>query len=367
LTAPLAAQAPAVPAAAPLTSAQVAATARQATADTAWANLATSKSNANAAAKASGPVSATAAAAERLARAQKYRAVAEGAKDFTAQYPEHAKAPEARKLEATAGIAGIADDDPAQERSALATAAAYRTDKKNPAHDRFDVAVAVEHHQLGRRLGGKPPSSNPTEYEKVADGLHKEFGELPEVYGFYAGVARSVDHNSANRIASKMLEMSPPPGARAQAQAITSRYGLLGRPLDLALTDLAGKKIEIGKNAKETVLYVSTTDGGAGSAGFYSGIGAKALANQIPKQTDWVYLYLGATPAQISTAKAKAPFAGAFCVDPKGLSGAAARRLKIRSSPCVVVFDKKGRLSGFGRPDELPTLLAEASAKGGAQ
>jgi hypothetical protein len=249
----------------------------------------------------------------------------------------------------------------------LTIAAAYRGDKRNSVRDRFEVASALEHRQLAAKLGGKHPSRNPTEYEQMADGLRREFGHTPEIFGLYAGIVRAIDHGSAGRLATKVLELNPPPVARAQIEIVTSRLGLIGRPLDLPLTDLAGKRVEIGHNSGATVLYVSTSSGAAGSAELFAGLGAKALKARVPKPTGWVYLHLGATPAPLNAAKAKAPFAGTFCTEPKGLASPVARRLKIGSSPCVFVYDKKGRLAGFGRVEELPALLAEAEVRGAAR
>lgn len=290
---------------------------------------------------------------EVLARANSFRAVAQAAKEFHAQYPSHANAHAARKLEALAGIEGIVADDKTHEAAALKTADDYRKNKTIFAADRFEVAHAVERLHLVRANGGKPWHARPNESEAMTDRLRKEFGDSPHVQGGYLAIAEGADCENSGEIAAKVLQMRPTPEARYQAQRIFDRWKLIGQKLDLPLTATDGRAFRLGQVAgPRTVVYV--WEGGRDPKG---PIGLKGPAKAAPPGTQWVYLSLGAFTPVAADAKARGTPAGIYCVEPLGMRSPIAEQFKISSLPWVCVLDATGTVVGFGKPSELPALL----------
>lgn len=299
--------------------------------------------------------------AERAQQAERYAQAAQQAKDFYTRYPTHGNAGNARKLEVTASLESAQLGKAAKETDALALAAAFRGDKNQLREARLEVALAADRYRLRKKLGGKSPHGHPADYEKLADGLRDEFGPIDEVFGLYTGIAASVDMESANRIATKILEMRPPAFARASAEVITAHYGLLGRPLPLRLTGLDGRAFDLAAGpagAGPTVLYVWTAMPGEVGRPFAP---LAAQKRNVTKDARWIFLGLGASAAQATAAQNAAPVPGVHCADPAGPTSAIAQRLKVRSYPMVFVLNRQGVLTGFGRVDELSALLATAN------
>jgi hypothetical protein len=64
------------------------------------------------------------------------------------------------------------------------------------------------------------------------------------------------------------------------------------------------------------------------------------------------------TPAALPTGtKALLVPSGTTCVEPLGMKGPVAVQLKLSQLPYVFVLDEQKRLSGYGRPDEIPALM----------
>lgn len=301
--------------------------------------------------------------AERAAAAARFSAAALQARNFYLLHPADANAAPARKLEVTAALESARHGNAAAEAPALALAADYRRDKNQLREDRFEVALAADRLRIKKGGGLATVREKPQEHEKLADDLRQEFGAIPEVFGLYAGLAAEADLESGNRIATKLLEMRPPQFAKEAAQLVTSRYGLVGRPLGLRLTSLEGQLFELPASpaiATPTVLYVWTRSPSPGTNPFAALASQKARLTGTTANVRWIYLGLAATAAEAAAAKAKAPFAGTHCVDDAGPRSALAQRLKVRTSPTVFVLNANGVLTGIGHVDELPALLAAA-------
>lgn len=300
-------------------------------------------------------------ATARLQHADRLQQAAQQAKDFYTRHPTAPNAATARKLEVTATLESARLGRTTADAGALALATAYRADRSQLREHRFEVALAADRLSLIRRVGDKSPRDRPQDYEKLADDLRREFGSIPEIHGLYAGLAASLDFEAANRLATRLLEMKPSPATKAAAQAITARYGLLNRPLSLRLTGLDTKSFELPgavTGSTPTILYVWTP--GANATDPFGAL--DAVKARLPRDSRWIYLGLGVSAAQATAARAKAPFAGTHCIDDGGTRSAVAQRLKVRSSPTVFVLNRRGELTGYGRVDELPTLLTAAAA-----
>lgn len=322
--------------------------------DTAWSNVVELGKAAAAPNSTLAPRTTETIRTEQKARAEKFREVAKGAKDFRSQYPQHANAAQARKLEALAVLEGMTSDDPAYFSEALRIATDYRNDKRNAASDRFEVASAIERGELSRKLAGRPWFANAIQAEMLADKLRREFGELPEVYGFYLAAAEHGSCFNSGDVAIKILQATPPAGIRASAQRVYDRWKLIGKPLDLALTRNDGVQTSLGALAgKRTVVVIYAGDRDpAGPSGL------QAFRNAPPTGVNWVYVAVGAIARQ-STISTPVP-GGTHCVEPLGLKGEVAKRLNVSKLPAAYVIDGKKTLFGFGRIDDLRWLLAKS-------
>lgn len=306
------------------------------------------------------PVAAARTAAERAAarqeRATRLQEAAAQARDFHTRHPAHPHAPHARRIAVTALIES-ARLGAVPVASALDLAATYRAESGHLREHRFEVALAAE--RL-RQLATPGPGPAPAD-EALADTLRREFGPIPEVHGLYAGLAARAGMEAANRLATKLLEMRPPAPVKAAAEAITTRYGLVGRPLALHLTRLDATSFELPARtaaAGPTVLYVWVPGHGPGAGPFAA---LASLRGKLPPGVTWIYLGLGVAEPEARLAAPRAPFAGTHCRDDAGPRSALAQRLAITASPTVFVLDRQGVVSGFGRVADLPELLSAAT------
>ena len=284
------------------------------------------------------------------------RQAAQNAKDFYAQYPGHAKAAEARKLEVVAGLHGVEDGDDNYEKSALALAQNYRDNRTNPASDRLDVALAMDRLKVSSGAKSKKIVPRTTEWEQMADKLQVEFGDQPQLQSYYAELVRSGDMFTSKRIATNLLQQKPAPGAKAEAQAMLDRHSLLGRPLALTVTGLDGGAVDLSKQkGSVTVVFVW-----AASAGPEVQKMLTRFQRSIPPGVGIMYLALGGEQKKLSVAPGSQPIRGRTCFVPASGSKAAVDYLKLRDMPYLYVLNAKGTLSGFGPVGEFTNLLALA-------
>jgi hypothetical protein len=84
----------------------------------------------------------------------------------------------------------------------------------------------------------------------------------------------------------------------------------------------------------------------------------------LPKDTQIVYLAMGGTSVQVKKVSDNPPLPGIHCHAPSGpLSRSATQGLKLSYSPIprVYVLNRAGLLTGFGRIEDLPALMAKVS------
>lgn len=313
-------------------------------------------------------------------RASATLSAAREAKAFYQRFPNHPKVPAARKLEAASLIESLKLGNKSLESEAFAVAEGIRKDGTLFRTDRFDVALSVERYRMKQQIGAKNVREAAGSYEALADSLQREFGPVPEVFGLYLNIARSSSADVANRLATKVLEMRPSGATRQEAEAITTRYALIGNPVTLQLTSISGEKVTISPataNGTPTVLYVwapemgtKTSQAGAKNAQpDAKAVQAEAkkpfiplnkIRNDLAKQPTvrWVYLAQRSERETALKSQMVVPKQGTFCLESGDGVGLARQLLRGMSGPSVFVFDSRGVLKGYGQPDELPALLA---------
>ena len=330
------------------------AAARQLAADTAWTNVTALTKTAGNSARSAAPATPAVAKTERESRAQKYRQVAAAAKDFAAQYPEHGKAGESRKVEALAGLEGIIVDDNVQETAAVATAAAFRTNKTNPAPARYEVALALDGRAISKKILGRPWHAHAPMAEDMLDKLRVEFGDRPEIYGGYLALAENADCDNGRDVALKIVQSPAPAWAKIAARRLLDRYALVRKPLDFPLTTTQGRATTLAKEAGKltVVVFYDGKTSPAGPAGLHD-----YQKNPAPN-TRWVYVALGTPPPLAKGAKPLVVPPGTNCVEPLARKSPLHAQLKLTQLPAVFVLDEAKKLSAYGRIDQLPWLMS---------
>lgn len=85
-----------------------------------------------------------------------------------------------------------------------------------------------------------------------------------------------------------------------------------------------------------------------------------SLSGSIPSGARWIYVALNSPSPSLSTVQAQAPFAGTQCFDPVNLAGFVPQTLFAQITPYAYVFDATGKLTGYGPPILIPSLLTAA-------
>jgi hypothetical protein len=287
---------------------------------------------------------------------QNARDVAQNAKDFYTQYPNHPKASDARKLEAISALHGVEDGDPAQEQAALALAKAYRDNRSNRDGDRLDVALAAERVKVSASAKTRRTVPRTSEWEQMADTLRAEFGDQPQLHDYYARLARDGDMFTAKRIATNLSQWKVAAGVKAEAQTVLDRHALLGRPLNLTATGSDGSTIDFAQlKGSVTVVFLWP---GAASPDVQNKL--KRFRSSVPPGTNFVYLAIGGDQTKLAAAAANQPIRGRTCAVAAARIKPALDALKARDLPYLYVLNAKGLLAGFGPIDEFTNLLSLA-------
>jgi len=288
-----------------------------------------------------------------------FREVADAARDFYSRNATHPKVGEAKKIEAINSLRAVADGNALEERHALALATEFRADLSNSQANRFEVALAHERFRLSLRVRAKSSADAIPEWLKLADDLQKEFGDQPALQAFYVEVARRTDAATAAQIAAKVVRSpATPQPARAEAQAMLDRAGLIGQPLRLKVPTFSGGEIDLSRLQNKIVAVVVWSPSDPESV-----TSLATMRHGIPAGVEVVYLALAGTPDQRMRARSVAPTAGSYCyLLPGGQGRAAANALKLRYAPApyVYVLNRAGNVSGVGRLSELHALLVKA-------
>ena len=280
-------------------------------------------------------------------------AAAKQAHDFYTKYPSHAKASEAKKIEAISMLRAANTGSAELEPTALRLAREFRSDNANKSADRFQVAMTVTQIDiLKKHLKEKPALM--AEYEKRAGDLYGEFPDEPAVFDLFVGIARNADEVQARSVANQILRMPATARAKEEAQAVLDRLDMPGKPISLEWQDENGKFYKSSDfKGKTLVFYVwsSSSDGPEERGGNLSSLPANVVLVSVNVDTD---------VTRGKAAKSKATFVGISYYDDRGLNGPLAKQLRAAKAPAVHVVDSKGTYVGMGAPADLPALLAAA-------
>lgn len=279
------------------------------------------------------------------------------AHSFYSNYPSDVRSAKAKKLEVMSSLQGAQLGGHQYTQPALALATSFRSDTKQSVHDRFDVAMAAEALSLPIAPRGKQLVNCGAARAQIADRLYAEFGDQTETYNLYLNVMWTADPLTSAGIARKLLAMKAPPWAKATAQQFVDRQAMIGKPLNLVLTKMDGRPLDLKVSiGMPTVILVWSNSSGNGDLTLLG-----RMKPWIPPITRMIYLCLQANLTGVKTAESQAPVPGIFCFEQAGMLSRQGVYLKVQQLPFVYVLNKDGTLSGCGQLSDLPTLLSAAA------
>lgn len=279
---------------------------------------------------------------------ERYTRAAQLARDFHTRFPSHPQAATARKLEVLSQLAATAPLDDAAERDAIRAATEFRNNSAHPARDRFDVALALERRDQAKTPRRGDGHHEETEDERMVDRLRRDFGDTREVYALYGRIIKHGHMQDAERVAAKVLRLTPPADVAAEARAVVARKGLVGKPVHISFHDTRGDKIDLRTSVGKPTVIVFSAPG----ASLYRD--ERGAVNP----TRWIHVILGPAGSASPALSTRAGNAVISCVEPTGFASRIAREFKVRATPFAVVLDSAGVLRGYGPADDLTQLLA---------
>lgn len=292
---------------------------------------------------------------ERERRAFEARELARAARGFLARHGSHPRAAESAKLAILSDLEGILPRDPRHAADARAAAEAYRRNPRHPVPSRIEVALALERREVARRTLGRTWHARPLLAETALDRLRGEFGERAEVWSAFLSVAEGAPCDAGRELAHRVAQApSAPAPLRASAQLVLERHALLRRPPVVPVTPAGGQPTPLWKLARgrTVVCLYDAARHPLGPPGLHG------LAERPPAGVGWIYLALGKAGSPPRGARPRPRPAGLVCSDPAGWHSQAVEALRINQLPYVVVLDDRMRVSGYGRIEEIPDLLA---------
>lgn len=153
------------------------------------------------------------------------------AKSFYTEFQQHAKAAEARRLEAVLLVEAVATGGTALRARMESAVQTFRDDQGAPPSERAIVAGTYDFHTAAQRI--RSASHMPREYEAVARGLIREFPDQPQGYVSLLTQATLRDSATARVMAAEVVETSTAPeDVRTAAQRFITRLDLVGQSLE---------------------------------------------------------------------------------------------------------------------------------------
>jgi hypothetical protein len=280
------------------------------------------------------PADPAAAKAAQAARAGSFVVKADQAKAFYTQYPDHAKANEARLAEVRALVSANRSGDATQDGRLAATITALRADPSVPANLRVQ-AVAAYSFSRGLR-GAKNREESMQAVAKVARSLAVEFPDQPQGPESLVNLAAESDEATARQLASEVLNMPASAAIKQSAQTLLGRLNLVGKPIAAELdgADLASTKAALVPG-RPTIIYTWAL-GSPGSLKLAADLKQRNPAANI------IGLNLDKDPPAAAALAQKEGLVGTMIYDERGREGALAQRLKVKGAAQVIMVDAQG-------------------------
>lgn len=293
--------------------------------------------------------------AKHLQDAAKMRDTAKAAKAFYTKHPDDPRASQARKIDAISGLHGVEDGNADQELAAVSTAASFRRDTKMAAKDRFDVAMAMDHRDLSKRVSAKAVTNRDAEEKKLVESWRTEFNDIPEVEVYAVGAARHATPAIASAMAGQISRSaSAPAEVKAEAKSLSARAQMLGSSPQLKVIDADGAEVDLSNLIGKTTLVVAWP---VSQSNVLQELARFSLG--IRKDTQIIYIAVGGTQADAAKIRSTLPIPGQSTF---ATAEAAVGALHLYTMPYVFTVNRAGKLTDFGPLSQAATVLRRAGA-----
>jgi len=287
--------------------------------------------------------------------ARRFREVARTARDFAARHGAHPRAAEAAKVAILADLEGILPRDARHAADARSAADSFRRNPRHPAAARAEVALALERREITRCTLGRPWHAQPVLAEGMLDRLRGEFGDRVELWQAGLTLAEGAACDAGREAAQRVYQApGASPALRAAARQVLERHALVRQPLALTLTPAGGRPTALERLApgRTVICFYDAERQPLGPPGLH------ALAERPPPRVGWIYVAVGRPAPGPKGAPPRPRPAGTLCLEPAGWRSPVLATLRINQLPYAFVLDERQRVSGYGRPSEIPALLA---------
>lgn len=180
--------------------------------------------------------------------------LADKARDFYIQFPNHPKVPEARAKERMFLGITVQLGDTNQVARLEALEKAQLNDASISEDEKFELrAQSVQRAASKKRPEGMDAMME--EFEKGVRELQKEFPKRPEVYEMLLMVASNGQSDKARAIADEVIKNEDAPeNLKSQAKGILKKMDALGKPLAIQFKAVDGREVDLAKMKGKVVL-----------------------------------------------------------------------------------------------------------------
>lgn len=282
-------------------------------------------------------------AAEALAKADRARA-------FYTEHKSHARAAEARKLEALFLMDAVAEGDTASTTRMKAMTQAIREDTSLPASERAIVVGTYEFQTARERIHSVADMLR--EYEGVARHLMKEFPDQPQGYVSLLTQSMQREPAVARAMAKEVADSSGPAAVRAQARRLMTRFDLVGQSIAGPLAESIANDDKFWQQGKAGLVYFWATRS-PDSISFGEMLASRKLDGVnvigICLDADWA-------AAKVFAASHKLP--GRLVFVPQGIDSELAERLGAVETPAIYLTDGSGVIRDVRGQENIEAKLA---------
>jgi thiol-disulfide isomerase/thioredoxin len=287
---------------------------------------------------------------------------ADKAKEFQARFKDHAQAGQAKSIQREMLISAIqlgAEGREAELRELGGNAEQPAAPTPaGPFEQKMQAAV-----EKAKKLQNQGMQAVLEDFEKSVREIQKEFPERPEVYGALMEVAENLGGDKAKAIIEEIAQAEKVPAELKQhALGLKKKYARVGKPLDLKVTAVDGRKVDLAElKGKVVLIDFWATWCGPCVAEVPNVVAAYEKLN--PKGFEIIGISFDEDEDALKgfTKKKKMPWVQFF--DGQGWKNKFGREFGINSVPTMWLLDKQGNLRDLearaNLTDKVEKLLAE--------
>lgn len=260
-------------------------------------------------------------------------------KGFYSQYPTHAAAKEAKRLEGLALSRAAINGDASQDARRRVLLEEIRKDASVPEVKRYE-AVAWDRQVTVSRQAPATHAAKMTAQEDISRALVAEFPGVALGYESLLAVAHDSDPARARAVLADLrgMQMQLPPRVASESLILAERLTLIGRPLAAILGPAGAPALATAIKHRPVVLYAWEP------GNKYSISTARRMAKMAPSAL-LIGVCLSTDPIAARTAAQREKIPGEQYLDPRGAASALAITLQFNRAPLVYLVDRAGQIA----------------------